>query len=620
MLKDLVPHFADVVKEQPNFVMDNYELKEGLYILLSLDDSFSVPSTDYFVISKNEKNPVSKSTLIRKIKTLDFYSSVLNDDMNKSMDIPAKKIHSTNYFSLFVKRDYLLGKDGEPSVDEVRNHLLNFLKAGLPKSQERLFELYPITAKSKVERQRQEQDKEHFFQQHYPSLMDYLLSPERQDQQKAIISFWELHFDAFRETVKNLVDEHKVSNYIKVFFDVEDEMYQKEYEAYLLPRIFNVNEFNQLVDGKIVGLPAYDVSMNAKKPFFELKTMKTKVPTRVSVEDALIIKDFYRWLQKQGKFKELMLPFHQLFGPGTGKEYERDVAKGAYHISLDKSGGIAHYENTPFQPRTNWSLEIENLLKIQEKQGDVWVTKDDLIIEGKGKLRQEISSLFFGKYLPNNLLDTDAPKAKEMVFTAEMVSVYVMVRQALFDFLVKDTEKTIGLFLKKYSLQLIENQLLKTVKGVHYREIAEAFQLRLALLIKIKDKEGTEVSDTIKDVYTVLQEKLSHKNELTVCESDQEFFFMAGQVGYYLLAQSEASNKTIGMAEPILKAKNPKVLKNKLVDLLDAYSHAIQLNFVSFKNAFAMVQGYETNAKIEGANKSMLLAGLLAANLFYQKQ
>lgn len=619
MLKDLVPKFARIVEENPTILIDNYELKDGLYIKLSLDKQISVTDKDFLVISKKDKNPMHKSELLRWFKKADSLSSVLQDSMNKAVDIPAKKIHNTNYLSLFAKKDYLLGVESNGSTDEVKNHLFHFLQVNLPKSEGRLLDLYPITAKSKKERLIQEENRSHYFQNHYPELMAYLSSDERTIKQQLVSRFWEENFETVFTKIRELVTEYRVSNYIKLFFDVDESEYEKEYEAYVLPRIYNVNDYNQLVEGEIVGLPAYDVSMNSKKPFFELKTTKAKVPTMTSLEDALTIKNFYQWLQKQGKFKELTLPFHELFGPGTSSERARNVAKGAYYLSLDKNGSIQYFDNTPFEPKSNWTLNIENVLDIQEKRDTNWVTKSYPTIEGKRGLRQGISKLFFSNFMPNNLLDGEAPKAKEGVFTTEMVSAYVMTRQALFDFLVKDTNETIRPFLKKYSLQLIENQLLKTTEGLKYKKVADAFHMRLALLKKIEDREGIELSDQIKDIYVMLKEKLSMKRDLIVCENDKEFFFLAGQLGYYLLSQTGTANRSYGIAEPILKARNPQVLKNKLADLFDTYKHAIRYDYVAFKSAMAMVQGYETNAKIEGANKNMLLAGLLANNLFYQK-
>ncbi len=62
------------------------------------------------------------------------------------------------------------------------------------------------------------------------------------------------------------------------------------------------------------------------------------------------------------------------------------------------------------------------------------------------------------------------------------------------------------------------------------------------------------MGDKIKEIYEGLHSKLS-KKELAICESDQEFFFLVGQLSHYLLAQSAAHMKSHGLTEPIVKAK-----------------------------------------------------------------
>ncbi|WP_062197368.1 hypothetical protein [Massilibacterium senegalense] len=620
MLKDLVPQFSEVLAESPRIVEDNYELKEGIYIKLPLSKTFSKEKTEYKVVKKQHDEVYD--ALFKWFHTADRLSSVLNDDMNKCIDLPGKKVHSTNAFTLFWKKDYVFGKDGESETDEAKNHFLSFYQKSIPKMDDRLFELYPIKARKRAEKEAAESARETFFHTHYEPLMTYLSSEERVNKREQIAKFWELYFDEVMEWIRNLVKEHKVTNYIKVFFDIDLKEYAQEYEIYVLPRIFNVNEFNELLNNKIVGLPAYDVSMNAKKPFFEMKTRKTEVPTRVSLEEALRIKDFYQWLQQRGKFKEITLPFHEPFGPGTGKKVSaKSVAKGAYYLSLDKNGSIQYFENVPFEPDEAWSLVMDNVLERKEKVNGVTVMKAYEPIYKKSALRAVMNKLFFNGFMPNNLLDPEAPKPKVNIFTVEMVSIYTMTRQALFDYIVKDTKGTIEPFIKKYSMQLMENQMLQTVQGLRFHKVTDAFHLYLALLKDFDYEEGINMENNLKQVYNSLKDKLQEKEGMVFCENDAEFFFLAGQLGYYLLSQSaaEKENKNYGLAEPILKARNVQILQNKLNDLFDTYKHAILTKYVAFNNAMAMVQGYETNAKIVGSNRSMLIAGLCANNLLYQK-
>lgn len=126
------------------------------------------------------------------------------------------------------------------------------------------------------------------------------------------------------------------------------------------------------------------------------------------------------------------------------------------------------------------------------------------------------------------------------------------------------------------------------------------------------------MADCISNVSNILKEKVKSK-ELVVCESDQEFYYLAGQLGYYLLSQSHVKSKTIGMFEPILRAKYAHQLKRLLEDLLITYGHAISMKNTPFKNAFGMVMGFETDGISKGENKNILLAGLLACNMFYEK-
>lgn len=622
MLKDLIPQFAEVVKNNPRLIADNYELKEGIYIRIPLNIHFSEKKINYVIVGKKQDDIIGDNELLKWFKTMDRQSSVLRDDMNKSLDLPARKIHSTHAFTLFWKKDYVFGKDGEADTDTAKKHLIQFLETSIPKADDRIYELYPIKARKKAEREAEERIRDTYFKTNFKELFDYSTSKNRAEQKQQVIYFWKENFEIVFDIIRNLVKQYNVKNYIKVFFDLPIHIYEQENDLYLLPRIFNANSYNELLQNNIIGLPAYDVSMNAKKPFLEMKTRKTDVPTRVTLEEAHVMKDFYQWLQRQGKFREIDLPFHELFGPGSGQtEKSRDVAKGAYYLSLDKNGSIDYYENVPFSPNETWTLNIENILERKEKAGQTFVIKSYEPIYKKKSLREVINKLFFNGYMPRNLLDQEAPKAVENIFTIEMVSIYTITRQALFDYLVKDTKETIRPFVKKYALKLIENQILQTTKGLSFQKQADAYHLYLALLKDIEKEEGAEMSDKIKSVYDTLKSKLQQNEGIVVCESDKEFFFLAGQLGYYLLSQSEVAiqNKNYGLAEPILKARNALTLQNKLSELFDTYKHAIRMNYGVFNQAMAMVQGYETDAKIVGHNRHMLIAGLCANNLFYQK-
>ena len=102
-------------------------------------------------------------------------------------------------------------------------------------------------------------------------------------------------------------------------------------------------------------------------------------------------------------------------------------------------------------------------------------------------------------------------------------------------------------------------------------------------------------------------------------QTDEEYYYLAGQVAYYLLNQSKAEKLTQDVTEPFVKANTVKKLKSELEFLYQKYSYDIYLKFPKFNNILSQLLLQEPEGKIKD-NKDILLAGLLSSNLFYEKQ
>jgi CRISPR-associated protein Csh1 len=99
-------------------------------------------------------------------------------------------------------------------------------------------------------------------------------------------------------------------------------------------------------------------------------------------------------------------------------------------------------------------------------------------------------------------------------------------------------------------------------------------------------------------------------------KSDQEFFYLAGQLAFYFTTKSESATKMQNMSKPFLTAKNVLQLKNVLIEQYDKYSYAIRNNDVRFKKAFNAILAYSSNAKLK-QHKDIFLAGYLSENLIF---
>ena len=96
------------------------------------------------------------------------------------------------------------------------------------------------------------------------------------------------------------LDERNVDisgkGYLKIFIYLPIEKYECEGKRYLIPNVYNSNDFNEKLEDKLYGLPNNNMNLNSKKPYLENKSRKTKVPYLVDENEILIQKIFFDYL------------------------------------------------------------------------------------------------------------------------------------------------------------------------------------------------------------------------------------------------------------------------------------------------------------------------------------
>ncbi|MBP3041782.1 hypothetical protein J9303_20275, partial [Bacillaceae bacterium Marseille-Q3522] len=237
-------------------------------------------------------------------------------------------------------------------------------------------------------------------------------------------------------------------------------------------------------------------------------------------------------------------------------------------------------------------------------------------IVNKNDLFKMVNKFFFNNWINGDLL-TFKPEVKPTVFTSLMQSIFLQSKYALYDFFAKGTSKTLKPNIDQITIRLIVEQISKNVAS--FKSIKEAYNLRIALLKYFHIEGGEKMADQLATLASNLKEKLG-ANGLVTCQSENEFYYLSGQLAFYLLYQSESSNRNMGMFETILRVKYASQLKKRLDELLLSYGHAINMDAKKFRNAFSSIMGFETSSKVEGINRELLLAGLLSDNVFLQKK
>ena len=257
MLDECLRIFKQELKDNTNLVLNTIILADGDYVLVHSDGTYDVEKIKY---SKKDHCLIEKpeDEIYDKLCFYDYQSQLVS--MNKPQD-PGKTIHSNNYLSLFVKKEsFNNGKMNDEAIERYFKALEN------PQDKYKGKDL-----------------------QMYNFINDNI---SEIDQERLLHNKQWL-----KEHIYNLEGvDYNEKDYLKIFFEVDDQLYIDEGNRYLLTKIFNCNDYNVYDNGTVYGLPNYNLQLNAKKPFLENKTRMHKIPYMVSLEDALLQKQFFDYL------------------------------------------------------------------------------------------------------------------------------------------------------------------------------------------------------------------------------------------------------------------------------------------------------------------------------------
>ncbi|WP_148552150.1 type I-B CRISPR-associated protein Cas8b/Csh1 [Paraclostridium bifermentans] len=574
MLKDCIEVFTkEYDKYGDKLILDNYIPSDGKYILLSTEgqSDFKIEySIDIKYNKKTGEVEGRNNTHFNEICNYDYNSKLI--DMNKPID-SKKIIQGNNYLSFIIKKESLSnGKLTEEIIDNYYKILSNpYLKYTKTKAKQ----IYET-----VESQLEEIDQE-------------LLNKIKNWIKDNVFNLKELGIDITGK------------DYLKIFVIVPIEMYITEGKRYLIPNIYNSNDFNEKVEGTLYGLPNDNMNLNSKKPYLENKTRKVKVPYIVDNKDILLQKKFFDYLMNyatKGK-TNIYLNEHGIKSFENGELPEADFEGMYMRIKKGKEVEIHSYDLvTSYKYKLSKSLNFKDVLSLQDK------SKSDLqysSCKNRKDLQFIIDNVFFSKYLINNYYT----EAKDISLKDSVIKRNLLLsRQAIFNWIYKGNENGVYGVLNKVSLDLIKNSITKgdTPRASHQ------FNLRQA--INNYFKGGNDMGDIVLELKNNLRTKINCADTNSF-ESDEEYYFSVGQFVNYLLSKSKGKKRLHSLANPFINAKNNEVIKEKLRNLYKRYNYDIDMYGRRVNNLYAMIVSYEPQGKV---NQDMIIAGYLHSNLIYE--
>lgn len=240
MLKECLEIFENELHEKgENLILDSYIPADGTYIVVSkINNKFQIKD-EAINIKYNKKTDELEgrmNTLYEDICFYDYNSKLV--DMNKPID-KKKIIQSNNYLSFFIKKDSLT--NGKLTVERIDQYYDTLANPYLKYTDSKTKEIY-----KEIEEELGEIDKDNIKE----------------------IRNW------IKENIFNLNIEIKGKDYLKIFFEFPRDLYEKEGRRYLIPNIFNSNDFNIKINNEIVGLPNNNMGLNSKNLILRIKVGK----------------------------------------------------------------------------------------------------------------------------------------------------------------------------------------------------------------------------------------------------------------------------------------------------------------------------------------------------------
>lgn len=598
MTYDLIQTFKQIFKDD-KVVLDSYKMDAGYYYLAKKDGTLQR-------LIVNRDNDSDDYELYKYLKVRDFYSKYLNS--NKAIDTGytevigktkysmLKKICSNNMYTLFFKNKFVEGLcNADNSKDSVN---LEIFKKGINKYYESLGKL----GSSKEEK---------------ILLSEFYNKEELENAKNKMINAFSLVYSDFMKE-----DNKPKETWIKIFLEEGYDEYIKSANIYLTLKLFNTNSNNIKVDDEIYGVNNYNYGLNSKKPYLELKSTPYKVSSLISKEDVNILNNMYKWLYNNGVSETVLKLPREWDFKGIATEKSDILNKDLYLIKVAGNNGVARVDD--FQYITNFTTKIREFVVNDtiRKVGNEFKTENIYGLEFYTSNTWIANNSKCEKnYLKDSYYDFENKVSKSIAISNWKKDFLKQNATIFFELFQKEDETNFVHNLNKFGVYLIENTIIEELeKNKQY--ISSPFNSinTMNLWIAYKKyfcKEG-EVDEEMK-INNVQEECFKILQDNKTIQTDEQYYFLAGQIAFYLLTQSKASKLTQDMTAPFVKAGNLKKLKDELRCLYEKYNYELYLQDDRFNNIFSQLLLQEPDTSVKD-NKDLILAGMLSSNMFYAKK
>ena len=558
-------------KEGEKLVVSKHIPKDGTYILVNKKSGKIIETLNISYDKKNKKINGELNQYYGYVRAFDYYSNLV--DMNKPMD-PKKTIHSNQIYSFFIKKDSI--RENKLTKAIIEGYKKNLLNPEEKYNSKEAKELYKNIAEK--------------------------LPKIEKDIVEDIFLWIEDNVN------ENLLENDNKKDYLKIFFVEEDldkslEVFKNEHKRYLIPNIFNSNDYNKKIGETIYGLSNNNMGLNAKKAFLENKTRRISTPYLVNIDEILLQYAFYNYLLpevKQGNYYIYFLENEII--PRTYKEGCPNGAKYLLNASYSKDVDIKNFNVISKNSSEEININFKEVLHQKKKDTDE-IEYGNL---NKEKMMNNINKiLFYNSLLGNFLLNDGDLDIKD----TEIKKLLMKYRNAFYKWFYLNDEAEVKKNIRKIYLDAV----MVAIGNGHFFKASQQLDFGFCL-----EKYFYGKSELMEEIMNVKEVFLNHTLSEEEWEflNDEEYFFAVGQILAYINYMRNSKAKSLNFIKQLTFVKNIDVLKEKIKKIVISYSHIFETKNKKINRTISNISLYQPKEiKID-----ILLAGFTADIVFFKKR
>lgn len=558
-------------KEGEELVVSKHIPKDGTYILVNIKSGKIIEKLNIFYDKKSKKIDGELNQYYGYFRAFDYYSNLV--DMNKPMD-PKKTIHSNQIYSFFIKKDSIRENKLTKSIIEgYKKNLLN-----------------------PEEKYNSKEGKEL-----YKNIAEKLPKIEK-DIVEDIFLWIEDNVN------ENLLENDNKKDYLKIFFVEEDldkslEVFKNEHKRYIIPNIFNSNDYNKKIGEIIYGLSNNNMGLNAKKVFLENKTRRVSSPYLVDTDEILLQYAFYNYLLPEVKQGNYYIYFSENeITPRTYKEGCPNGAKYLLNASYSKDVDIKNFSVISKNSSEEININFKEILHQKKKDTDE-IEYGNL---NREKMMNNINKiLFYNSLLGNFLLNDGDLDIKDI----EVKKLLMKYRNSFYKWFYLNDEAEVKKNIRKIYLDAV----MVAIGNGHFFKASQQLDFGFCL-----EKYFYGKSELMEEIMNVKEVFLNHtlSEEDWEFSNDEEYFFAVGQILAYINYMRNSKAKSLNFIKQLTFVKNIDVLKEKIKKIIISYSHIFETKNKKINRTISNISLYQPKE----IRIDMLLAGFTADIIFFKKR